>query len=90
MKYNIFWFIKFIMKKNVSAFTLVEVLVAGAVLGAVVFAVLRMSTNNAHQVDLIESEKARQLTEYNIKQCILSLGYTGIIDYPTITGSIAF
>jgi len=73
-----------------KAFTLIEILIAGAVLGAVVFAILRMSTNNQHQVSLLESEKVRQLTEANIIQCLREIWYTGTLNYATKTWSISF
>ena len=76
--------------RNQKAFTLIEVLIAGAVLGAVVFAILRMSTNNEHQVSLLETEKARRLVEYDIEQCIRNLGYDAFSSYGSSTGSISF
>lgn len=77
-----------ILKTN--AFTLIEVLIAGAILSAVIFAVLRMSLNNSHQTSLIESEKSRQNIEYSIEQCIRSLWYNAFVNYGSLTGSISF
>jgi type II secretory pathway pseudopilin PulG len=80
------------MKKYTShkAFTLIEILIAGAVLGGVVFAVLRMSINNSHQVSLLETENARKQVDYNIEQCIRSLGFDALSNYGSSTGSISF
>ena len=75
-----------------KAFSLIEVLLAATILGVVVFAIIRLGTNNAHQISLIELEKARSLTEKNITECIESLGYDSLTPFyiSASTGSISF
>lgn len=71
-------------------FTLIEIIVACSVLWLVVFAVLRMTTNNLHQGKLIEQEGIQTQVAQSVETCIRSIGYTGMTIHLNTSGSISF
>ncbi len=73
-----------------QGFTLIEIIVACSVLWLVVFAVLRMTTNNLHQGKLIEQEGIQTQVAKTIETCIRSIGYTGMTSHLNTSGSINF
>jgi len=62
--------------KNKWGFTLVEVLTASLIIWLTIFWVLRLVNNNITQVNILESEKDKNLIFLNTKECTKSLPFT--------------
>lgn len=59
-----------------SGFTLIEVLVASLILSSVFFAILRLISNNTHQVTNLQHSQTMDELFLSSKACIQSFGYS--------------
>lgn len=64
--------------KNPAAFTLIEVLVASVILSSVFFAILKLISNNTHQVTNLEHSKTMDSLFLSSKACIAYFGYNSL------------
>ena len=75
--------------KHQKGFTLIEVLVASVILSSVFFAILKLISNNTHQITNLEHSKTMDSVFLSSKACIKSFWYT-VLSGTTLTQSLNF
>lgn len=74
---------------STAGFTLIEVLVASVILSGVFFAILRLISNNTHQITNLQHSQTMDELFLSSKACIRSFGYSALVGI-TGTQSINF
>lgn len=65
--------------QNKSWFSLIEVLISAVIIAVWVFGIMRLASNNSSNINKIEKIKDMDQIAFDIKECLKSMDFTGIL-----------